>query len=112
MSISPRQLVRNVFRFGSGEFIARIFSVAVVILLGHLYGVIIVGVYGLAATVSQYLMPVIDFGLKHVGARLMSAFRVPPPRSSGGSSVAATSWLRPRCRSWRSMLHWHTYLSS
>src|SRR5271157_3495443 len=78
MDISPRQLVRNVFRFGSGEFVARIFSVAVVILLGHLYGVIIVGVYGLATTISQYLMPVIDFGLKHVGARLISRF----PRSA------------------------------
>ncbi len=78
MDISPRQLVRNVFRFGSGEFVARVFSVAVVILLGHLYGVIIVGVYGLAVTLSQYLMPVIDFGLKHVGARLMSRF----PRSA------------------------------
>jgi O-antigen/teichoic acid export membrane protein len=74
MDISPRQLIRNTLRFGSGEFIARIFSVAVVILLGHLYGVIIVGVYGLAVTASQYLMPVIDFGLKHVGARLMSRF--------------------------------------
>ena len=78
MDISPRQLVRNTIRFGSGEFVARIFSVAVVILLGHLYGVIIVGVYGLASTVNQYLMPVIDFGLKHVGARLMSRF----PRSA------------------------------
>src|SRR5450755_2578748 len=74
MDISPRQLIRNTLRFGSGEFIARIFSVAVVILLGHLYGVIIVGVYGLATTVNQYLMPVIDFGLKHVGARLMARF--------------------------------------
>lgn len=78
MDLKPRQLVGNVFRFGSGEFLARIFSVAVVILLGHLYGVIIVGVYGLATTVNQYLMPVTDFGLKHVGARLMSRF----PRSA------------------------------
>jgi len=74
MDISPRQLTRNVFRFGSGEFVARVFSVCVVILLGHLYGVIIVGVYGLATSVSTYLMPVIDFGLKHVGARLIARF--------------------------------------
>jgi O-antigen/teichoic acid export membrane protein len=74
MAVDLRQLVRNTLRFGSGEFFARIFSVAVVILLGHLYGVIIVGVYGLATTVNQYLMPVIDFGLKHVGARLMARF--------------------------------------
>jgi O-antigen/teichoic acid export membrane protein len=74
MDLTPRQLARNVFRFGSGEVIARVFSVAVVILLGHLYGVVILGVYGLAATINQYLMPVIDFGLKHVGARLMARF--------------------------------------
>src|SRR5664279_4103540 len=72
MDISLRQLVRNVLHFGSGEFVARVFSVTVVILLGHIRGVIIVGVYGLATTVTQYLMPVIDFGLKHVGARLMA----------------------------------------
>jgi O-antigen/teichoic acid export membrane protein len=74
MEVSLRQVVRNTISFGTGEFFARIFSVAVVILLGHLYGVVIVGVYGLATTVNQYLMPVIDFGLKHVGARLMSRF--------------------------------------
>ena len=72
MDISLRQLVRNVLHFGSGEFVARVFSVTVVILLGHIRGVIIVGVYGLATTVTQYLMPVIDFGLKHVGARLLA----------------------------------------
>jgi len=79
MDTPPRQLVRNIFHFASGEFVARIFSVAVVILLGHLYGVVILGVYGLATTVIQYLMPVIDFGLKHVGARLMARF----PHSAG-----------------------------
>ena len=72
------QLFRNVIRFGSGEFLARILSVAVVILLGHLYGVVFVGVYGLAVTVATYLMPVIDFGLRHIGARLLSRF----PRSA------------------------------
>lgn len=78
MDIAPRQLVLNVVRFGSGELLARIFSVAVVILIGHLYGVVALGVYGLATTVSTYLMPVIDFGLKHVGARLIARF----PRSA------------------------------
>ena len=53
MVFNPRQLVQGVLRFGSGELIARIFSVAVVILLGHLYGVVIVGVYGLAITVTS-----------------------------------------------------------
>ena len=74
MDATPRQLARNVFHFGSGEFLARLLSVSVVILLGHFYGVVIVGVYGLAVTVATYLMPVIDFGLKHVGARLMARF--------------------------------------
>jgi len=78
MDASPRQLLRNVFRFGSGEFLGRVFSVSIVILLGHLYGIVIVGVYGLAVSVSAYLTPVIDFGLKHVGARLMARF----PRSA------------------------------
>jgi O-antigen/teichoic acid export membrane protein len=81
MTLSPRRVLRNVVRFGSGEFLARLLSVSVVILLGHLYGVVIVGVYGLAVTVTSYLVPVIDFGLKHVGARLLSRF----PRS--GSEI-------------------------
>jgi len=80
MDATPRQLFRNVFRFGSGEFVARVLSVSVVILLGHLYGIVMVGVYGLAVTVSAYLMPVIDFGLKHVGARLLARF----PNSASG----------------------------
>lgn len=78
MEISPRQLVRSALGLGSGEFLARIFSVAVVILLGHLYGVVILGVYALAMTISQYLAPVIDFGLRHIGARLIARF----PRSA------------------------------
>ena len=78
MDASPRQVIHNVLRFGSGEFLGRLFSVSAVILLGHLYGVVTVGVYGLAVTVTTYLVPVIDFGLKHVGARLMARF----PRSA------------------------------
>ncbi len=78
MTFSLRQSFHGVLRFGSGEFVARVLSVAVVILLGHLYGVVILGVYGLAVTVAMYLMPVIDFGLRHVGARLLARF----PRSA------------------------------
>ena len=78
MTTSPLQLLRNMARLGSGEILARACSVAVIVLLGHFYGVIIVGVYALAGTVSQYLMPMIDFGLRHVGARLMARF----PRSA------------------------------
>ena len=61
-------------RLGSGEILSRICSVAVVILLGHRFGVAILGVYALGVSLSQYLMPVIDFGLRHVGARLIARF--------------------------------------
>ena len=68
------QLLRNIFQLGSGELLARVFGVAAVILLGHTHGVAILGVYALAQGMSQYLQPVIDFGLRHVGARLMARF--------------------------------------
>jgi len=68
------QLLRKLFHLGSGELLARVFGVAVVILLGHTYGVVIVGVYALAQGIAQYQQPVIDFGLRHVGARLMARF--------------------------------------
>ena len=74
MRTSLRQLALSMVRLGSGEILARACSIAVIILLGHFYGVIIVGVYALAMSVSQYMMPVIDFGLRHVGARLMARF--------------------------------------
>jgi O-antigen/teichoic acid export membrane protein len=74
MDLSPRQLATNVVRLGSGEFLNRVLSIAVIILIGHLYGVAILGVYGLAVTVGSYLLPVIDFGLRHVGARLIARF--------------------------------------
>jgi O-antigen/teichoic acid export membrane protein len=75
---SYHHLLRSTWRLGSGELLSRIFSVSVVVLLGHLYGVALLGVYALATSVSQYLTPVIDFGLRHVGARLMARF----PRSA------------------------------
>src|SRR5271166_2183711 len=79
MTTSLRQMLRGMLRLGSGEFVGRVFSVSVVILLGHRYGVVILGVYALAMTVTQYLQPVIDFGLRHIGARLMAKY----PRSAG-----------------------------
>ena len=78
MDISPRQLLRKIIQFGSGELVGRVFAITTVILLGHLQGVVILGVYALALSVSQYLMPLIDFGLRHVGARLIARF----PRSA------------------------------
>src|SRR5271165_76923 len=79
MNTSLRQMLRGTFRLGSGEFVARVFSVLVVILLGHRYGVVILGMYALGLTVSQYLQPLIDFGLRHIGARLMAQY----PQSAG-----------------------------
>ena len=43
MDLTPRQLVRNTIRLGSGEFLTRALSVAIVIVLGHLYGVVALG---------------------------------------------------------------------
>lgn len=61
-------------RLGSGEILGRLAAITIVILLGHRYGVVILGVYALGMTVTQYLQPLIDFGLRHIGARLMARF--------------------------------------
>lgn len=74
MKTSLLHLVRGVIQLGSGEMLARLCSIAIVILLGHRYGVAIVGIYALAMTVSYYMQPVIDFGLRHIGARLMAQY--------------------------------------
>src|SRR5271157_3864605 len=79
MTTSPRQLLRSVLHLGSGEVLGRVCGVAVVVMLGHWYGIVVLGVYSLATTVTQYLQPVIDFGLRHVGARLMARY----PQSAG-----------------------------
>ena len=74
MTGSLRQIFRSILHLGSGEMLARFCSIAIVILLGHRYGVFIVGVYAVGMTVAYYLQPVIDFGLRHVGARLMAQY--------------------------------------
>ena len=74
MILSLRQLVRSMFHLGSGELMARLCSIAIVILLGHRYGVFVVGVYSLGMTVAYYLQPVVDFGLRHIGARLIARY--------------------------------------
>ncbi len=43
-------------------------------LLGHCYGVVILGVYALAQSLNQYVQPLIDFGLRQVGARLLALY--------------------------------------
>jgi O-antigen/teichoic acid export membrane protein len=70
----PAGVLQNLFRLGSGEMVARLANIAIVVWLGHRYGVVILGIYALAQSVTQYLQPVIDFGLRHVGARLLAMY--------------------------------------
>lgn len=72
MSSSRRQLARNIFRLASGEIPARLCGIATVLLLARRSGVVMVGLYALAQSMTQYTYPFIDFGLRHVGARLMA----------------------------------------
>jgi PST family polysaccharide transporter len=72
MTSSTRKLVRSIAHLAPGEALSRLCYVAVVVFLAHMYGVVVLGVYALAATISQYLQPLIDFGLRHVGARLVA----------------------------------------
>jgi O-antigen/teichoic acid export membrane protein len=72
MKIPFRGLFKNIFQLGTGDFFGRLCSVGTAVLLGHRYGVVILGVYALAQSMTQYLQPLIDFGLRHVGARLLA----------------------------------------
>ncbi|HTV66374.1 MAG TPA: polysaccharide biosynthesis C-terminal domain-containing protein [Bryocella sp.] len=74
MSSSWRPLARNIVQLASGEIPARLCGIAVLLLLARTYGVIIVGVYALAQSMTQYSYPFIDFGLRHVGARLIARY--------------------------------------
>ncbi len=74
MKASLRQLLGNILRLGSGETLARLCGIATTLFLAHRYGVIVVGVYALAQSMAQYSLPVIDFGLRHVGARLVAQY--------------------------------------
>src|ERR1035438_6248166 len=74
MKASRQRLIRNMAHLGSGEALARLCGVATVLLLAHRYGVIVVGVYALGQSIAQYSVPFIDFGLKHVGARLVAVY--------------------------------------
>ncbi len=74
MRIPFRALFKKIFHLASGEFLGRLCNIATVVLLGHRYGVVVLGVYALAQSVTQYLQPLIDFGLRHVGARLLALY--------------------------------------
>src|SRR5271163_3259213 len=74
-----RALGRNVVQLGTGDVLGRLCSVATAMLLGHRFGVVVLGVYALAQSLNQYVQPVIDFGLRHIGARLLALH----PHASG-----------------------------
>jgi len=72
MAGSLGKLIRGIAHLAPGEGLSRLCSVVTVVYLGHAYGVVILGVYALGVTIAQYLQPVIDFGLRHIGARLVA----------------------------------------
>jgi O-antigen/teichoic acid export membrane protein len=74
MKIPLRGLFKSIFHLGSGELLGRLSNIATVVLLGRRYGVVVLGVYSLAQSLTQYLQPLIDFGLRHVGARLLAVY--------------------------------------
>src|SRR6267378_3088657 len=74
MTIPFRGLLRNILRLGSGELLSRLCGIATAVLLGHRCGVVVLGVYALAQGLNQYLQPLIDFGLRQVGARLLALY--------------------------------------
>jgi O-antigen/teichoic acid export membrane protein len=74
MKASFEHILRNMARLGSGEGLARLCNVATILYLAHHYGVVVVGVYALGQSMAQYSVPFIDFGLRHVGARLVAQY--------------------------------------
>ena len=69
-----RQLARNVIHLASGEIPARLCGIATVLFLARRSGVAVVGIYALAQSMVQYSYPFIDFGLRHVGGRLIARY--------------------------------------
>jgi len=61
-------------RLASGEIPARLCGIATVLFLARRSGVVVVGLYALAQSMVQYTYPFIDFGLRHVGARLIARY--------------------------------------
>ncbi|MGO8986117.1 MAG: polysaccharide biosynthesis C-terminal domain-containing protein [Terriglobales bacterium] len=72
MKLVRRGLFQNILHLGSGELVGRLCGVAIAVWLGRRCGVVVLGVYALAQSLTQYLQPLIDFGLRHVGARLLA----------------------------------------
>ena len=72
MNSTWRQLLHKIADLGMGDAITRISGIATLLILAHRYGVLFVGAYALAQGMLQYSYPIIDFGLRHVGARLIA----------------------------------------
>jgi O-antigen/teichoic acid export membrane protein len=68
------RLVRGMVQLASGEIPARLCGIATLLLLARQSGVVMVGIYALAQSMIQYSYPFIDFGLRHVGARLVARY--------------------------------------
>jgi len=71
---SFRQMTRSLFDLASGDIPARLCGIASLLILARKWGVLFVGVYALAQSMVQYTYPFIDFGLRHVGARLIAKY--------------------------------------
>jgi O-antigen/teichoic acid export membrane protein len=69
-----KNTLTSIAHLGSGELLARVCSIATLGMLGHRYGAAIVGIFALAQGVAQYLQPLIDFGMRHIGARLVAQY--------------------------------------
>src|SRR4051794_22604636 len=69
-----RRTLNSIAHLGSGEFVARLCAIATLGTLGHRYGAAVVGIFALAQGVAQYLQPLIDFGMRHTGARLVAKY--------------------------------------
>jgi O-antigen/teichoic acid export membrane protein len=67
-------VLTGVAQLGSGEFVGRLCATATLVILGHRYGATVVGIFALAQGLTQYLQPLIDFGLRHTGARLVAKY--------------------------------------
>src|SRR5271165_850583 len=74
MKQSARSIIRSMFHLASGELPARLCGIIALLLLARKAGVVMVGVYALAWSMVQYSYPFIDFGLRHVGARLIAKY--------------------------------------
>jgi O-antigen/teichoic acid export membrane protein len=68
-SVASR-LSSRVFTIATGEGLARVANLLLVVFIGRTFGVRGAGAYALAQGLSLYQMQATDFGLRHIGARL------------------------------------------